>query len=86
MFILVVGSVALDTVETPFEKRAETLGGAASYFATAATLSTQVNLEGLQINDPSRLSLEHAALPGQYPARIAVGGARAGLGRAPYCP
>ena len=44
MSILVVGSVALDTVETPFARREETLGGAASYFSTAASLYSQVNL------------------------------------------
>ena len=44
MSILVVGSVALDTVETPFARVEEILGGAASYFATAASLYSQVNL------------------------------------------
>ncbi len=44
MSILVVGSVALDTVETPFARVEDTLGGAASYFATAASLYNQVNL------------------------------------------
>lgn len=44
MSILVVGSVAFDTVETPFTKVTEVLGGAASFFATAASLYTQVNL------------------------------------------
>ncbi len=44
MSILVVGSVALDTVETPFSKVEEILGGAASYFSTAASLYNQVNL------------------------------------------
>jgi len=42
--ILVVGSIALDTVETPFANVAEVLGGAASYFSTAASLYNQVNL------------------------------------------
>src|SRR6266581_2526865 len=42
--ILVVGSVALDTVETPFARAEEVLGGAASHFATAASLYNQVNL------------------------------------------
>lgn len=42
--ILVVGSVALDTVETPFAKAEETLGGAASYFTTAASIYSPVNL------------------------------------------
>ncbi|HEU5375960.1 MAG TPA: PfkB family carbohydrate kinase [Ktedonobacteraceae bacterium] len=44
MSILVVGSVALDTVETPFARAEEILGGAASFFSTAASLYNQVNL------------------------------------------
>lgn len=44
MSILVVGSVALDTVETPFQRVEEVLGGAASYFSSAASLYSQVNL------------------------------------------
>jgi sugar/nucleoside kinase (ribokinase family) len=42
--ILIVGSVALDTIETPFAKVEEVLGGAASFFSTAASLYDQVNL------------------------------------------
>jgi sugar/nucleoside kinase (ribokinase family) len=42
--ILVVGSVALDAVETPFTRRESVVGGAASYFSTAASLYDQVNL------------------------------------------
>jgi len=49
--ILVVGSVALDTVETPFTKVNETLGGAASYFTTAASLYNQVNLVAIVGSD-----------------------------------
>ncbi len=44
MSILVVGSVALDGVETPFAKVDRVLGGAASYFSTAASLYDSVNL------------------------------------------
>ncbi len=44
MSILVVGSVALDTIETPFARVDEVLGGAASYFCAAASLYSQVNL------------------------------------------
>ncbi|HTI13328.1 MAG TPA: PfkB family carbohydrate kinase [Dictyobacter sp.] len=51
MSILVVGSVALDTVETPFAKREGVLGGAASHFATAASLYDQVNLIGIVGSD-----------------------------------
>jgi sugar/nucleoside kinase (ribokinase family) len=49
--ILVVGSVALDTVETPFAKMEETLGGAASYFTTAASLYNQVHLVAIVGSD-----------------------------------
>ena len=44
MPILVVGSVAFDSVETPFAKVDRVLGGAASFFSTAASLYDQVNL------------------------------------------
>jgi len=40
--ILVVGSVALDNVETPAGRRTRTLGGACTYFATAASLYSEV--------------------------------------------
>ncbi|HYD42475.1 MAG TPA: PfkB family carbohydrate kinase [Anaeromyxobacter sp.] len=36
MSLVVVGSVGLDSLETPFGRREEVLGGAASYFSTAA--------------------------------------------------
>src|SRR5207247_10510732 len=42
--LLVVGSVALDSVETPFGKVHEALGGSATYFAYAASFFTQVRL------------------------------------------
>ncbi|MFQ5924805.1 MAG: PfkB family carbohydrate kinase [Dehalococcoidia bacterium] len=47
MSVLVVGSVALDTVETPFGSVTEVLGGSAIYFAAAASLYTKVNLVGV---------------------------------------
>jgi len=37
MAVLIVGSVALDTVITPFGKNEEALGGAATYFSCAAS-------------------------------------------------
>jgi sugar/nucleoside kinase (ribokinase family) len=37
MSLLVVGSVALDSLETPFGRREEVLGGSASYFSTCAS-------------------------------------------------
>jgi sugar/nucleoside kinase (ribokinase family) len=36
MSLLVVGSVALDSLQTPFGRREEILGGSASYFSTCA--------------------------------------------------
>jgi sugar/nucleoside kinase (ribokinase family) len=44
MSLLVVGSVALDSVETPFGKRDDALGGSATYFSTAASLFAPVKL------------------------------------------
>ena len=44
MPILVVGSVAFDSVETPFTKVDYVLGGAASFFSIAASLYDSVNL------------------------------------------
>lgn len=44
MGILVVGSVALDSVKTPFGTRKEILGGSATYFSMAASLFSKVNL------------------------------------------
>ena len=42
--ILVVGTVGLDTVETPFGRVEEALGGSAAYFAAAAALHSPVQL------------------------------------------
>ncbi|MBI4269432.1 MAG: sugar kinase [Candidatus Rokubacteria bacterium] len=42
--LLVVGSVALDSVETPFGKVSEVLGGSATYFSYSASFFTQVRL------------------------------------------
>jgi len=42
--ILVVGSVALDSIQTPFGKVKDALGGAATYFSIAAQLYDHVNL------------------------------------------
>lgn len=47
MSILVVGSIALDTVETPFGQAEEALGGAAVYFSYAASFFGHVRLVGV---------------------------------------
>jgi sugar/nucleoside kinase (ribokinase family) len=44
MSLLVVGSVAFDALETPFGRVDRTLGGAASYFALAASQFTPVRV------------------------------------------
>ncbi len=44
MSILVVGSVAFDSVETPFGKADEVLGGSATYFSTSASYFSDVRL------------------------------------------
>ena len=45
--MLVVGSVALDTIETPFGAVDNVLGGAASYSATAASFFSDIRLVGV---------------------------------------
>jgi len=42
--ILVVGSVAFDSIRTPFGEAPEVLGGSANYFSTAASFFTPVRL------------------------------------------
>ena len=44
MSILVVGSVAFDSIKTPFGEVDEALGGSACYFSTSASFFTDVNL------------------------------------------
>lgn len=51
MSLLVVGSMAFDAIETPFGKVDRTLGGAASYFALAASQFTPVRVVAIVGND-----------------------------------
>ncbi len=51
MSILVVGSIALDSVETPFGRAEEALGGAAVYFSYAASFFNHVRLVGVVGSD-----------------------------------
>ncbi|NOZ62718.1 MAG: sugar kinase [Calditrichaeota bacterium] len=51
MSILVVGSVALDTVETPFGKTENTPGGSATFFSAAASHFDKVNVVGVVGDD-----------------------------------
>jgi sugar/nucleoside kinase (ribokinase family) len=45
--LLVVGSIAYDSVETPFGRVEDALGGAAAHFSAAATFFTKVRLVGV---------------------------------------
>jgi sugar/nucleoside kinase (ribokinase family) len=51
MSILVVGSVAFDSVETPFGKAEKVLGGSASFFSVAASFFVPVSLVGVVGSD-----------------------------------
>ena len=59
MSLLVVGSVAFDAIETPFGRVDRTVGGAATYFAIAASHFTKVNLVGIVGED---FSSEHESV------------------------
>lgn len=47
MSLLVIGTLAYDTVETPFDRRERALGGSAVYFAMAAATFGPVRLAGI---------------------------------------
>lgn len=51
MSVIVLGTVALDTVRTPFGFRKHILGGSAAHFAMAARLFTPVNLVAIVGSD-----------------------------------
>lgn len=64
MAILVVGSVALDTIETPFGGVDGVQGGAASYFSLSASLFDTVNLVAVVGEDfPARFRANFEARP-----------------------
>ncbi|HET7583368.1 MAG TPA: PfkB family carbohydrate kinase [Gemmatimonadaceae bacterium] len=51
MTVLVVGSVALDSVETPFGKAEQVVGGSATFFAAAASHLARVQVVGVVGDD-----------------------------------
>lgn len=51
MSLLVVGSIAYDTIETPTTKVEDSLGGSALYFSAAASLFSPVNVVGVVGSD-----------------------------------
>jgi sugar/nucleoside kinase (ribokinase family) len=56
--VLVVGSVAIDTVETPYGRAEKAVGGAATYFALAASFFTPVRMVAAIGSDFPREVLE----------------------------
>ena len=62
--VLVVGSVALDSVETPFGKADEVLGGSGTYFSSSASHFTPVQLVGVVGDDYPVDKLEPLAARG----------------------
>ena len=51
MHVIVVGSIALDTVKTPVEEHADLLGGSASYAALGASFFSPVRMVGIVGDD-----------------------------------
>jgi sugar/nucleoside kinase (ribokinase family) len=58
MSLLVTGSIGIDTVETPFGKRQDVIGGSAIYFSYAASFFTPVRLVGVVGDDWPAAHLE----------------------------
>ena len=58
MSLLVTGSIGIDTVETPYGKRENVLGGSAIYFAYAASYFTPVRLVGVVGDDAPKSAFD----------------------------
>ena len=54
MTLLVVGSIALDSVTTPFGETADALGGSAVFFSAAGSLLNPVSVVGV-VGDESNV-------------------------------
>ncbi|MFI5234089.1 MAG: PfkB family carbohydrate kinase [Gemmatimonadales bacterium] len=61
MTLLVVGSVALDSIYTPFGETADALGGSAVFFSVAASLLSPVKVVGVIGSDYPVAELEQLA-------------------------
>lgn len=64
MTLLVVGSVALDSVETPFGRADDVLGGSATFFSASASHFTDVQVVGVVGDDYPVAQLEPLAARG----------------------
>lgn len=58
MSVVVVGSLALDSIKTPFGEKKDILGGSATYFSYAASFFTEVKLVGVIGKDFPRTHLD----------------------------
>jgi sugar/nucleoside kinase (ribokinase family) len=59
MSVLIVGSVALDSVKTPIEEHSDLLGGSASYASVSASFFSPVNLVGIVGTDFPQAHLDY---------------------------
>jgi sugar/nucleoside kinase (ribokinase family) len=59
MSVLVVGSIALDTVKTPVEEHTDLLGGSTCYASVAASFFAPVNLVGIVGDDFPKEHIEY---------------------------
>jgi sugar/nucleoside kinase (ribokinase family) len=64
MSLLVVGSIALDSIFTPFGETADALGGSAVYFSVAGSLLHPVQVVGVVGNDYPVAELDRLAVRG----------------------
>ncbi len=62
--ILVVGSLAYDSIQTPFGKVEKTLGGSANYFSVAASLLSPVRVVGVVGEDYNQTDIDLLAKRG----------------------
>src|SRR4030042_1027757 len=72
MSVVVVGSIAFDSVRTPFGERERMLGGSAVHFALAASFFTEVRVVGPVGDDLGGSAGGGPALPREHPARPAA--------------
>ena len=59
MSVLIVGSVALDSVKAPMEEHSDLLGGSASYASVSASFFSPVNLVGIVGTDFPKAHLDY---------------------------
>jgi sugar/nucleoside kinase (ribokinase family) len=72
MAIVVVGSVAFDSLETPYGKREQALGGSANYFSISASFFTSVKLCAVVGDDFPRAHIDWLRTKGIDTAGLAI--------------